>query len=433
MQPGSYAFDLVQGHCLIHHQERVWLLDTGSPLTLEAPRLVRESLGTRVDMILGTDVLSRHPFTLDYRTQTLVVHDGAAPPTTKWQPLRTFLGVFTTAIRHRGQEYTAILDTGAWLSYAPASVTTDVRREEAITDFHPTFGTFTVDTFNLSVDHDGRVIPLRCGVLPPLFAMALQLVTPDPWILGWEFLKDRVWLFDLGGRRFADVTPPERVNAFGKSAQATASAHSGTATLAASGAPAPAPDWLDTFIRTAASWTNCFDYRCGTCGASRFFQRLFSTMGATSSRVPFKTAAAMQIAEGLRHVRQDEDVESQRYIVMMLLLAVWDSLGEARAATELPPLLQGTWAGEVLQAMQEHARREVERLRQHLLRMLPKRTAAQRAEESRQAQAVRTARKAEIDAQWWSSNRPGPEAVAKRALRTTKRNQESLPASSSTP
>lgn len=195
--------EIVNDHLVGEYEGSSALFDTGSPMTMEAPELASEELGQPIDRLVGTDVLGSRPFVVDWPGRRLILDppplDGVS------LDLASVLGVPTITMLVQGQAVDALLDTGAPLSYGPASAFEQLEPSGRRTDFYPMVGRFETETYRLPVTVGERTFDCTFGMLPSILSMLLPLAGTE-WILGADFFRGRAILLDLDGHRAIDVT-----------------------------------------------------------------------------------------------------------------------------------------------------------------------------------------------------------------------------------
>lgn len=200
----TFPLEIIRDHAVARIGRAAALLDTGSPLTFRAPGLVSDQLGMPIRWLVGTDVLSRDRVLIDWAGGKLVVGGPALPGETL--ALVSHAGLFQLEVEGAHGRALAFLDTGAHLSYAPASA---VRGHVPVAherDFYPLFGEFDVPVYELSVRVGRRRIRGRFAVLPELLSMLLAGVGGTGWILGSDFFRNRAIQLDLAHNRLIDAT-----------------------------------------------------------------------------------------------------------------------------------------------------------------------------------------------------------------------------------
>ncbi len=202
--PRTFPLEIIRNHAIVRIGRAAALLDTGSPLSFRAPALVSEQLGEPIRWLVGTDVLTRDRVLLDWSGRRVVI--GGPALSGESLPLVPHAGLFQIEVEGAHGAALAFLDTGAHLSYAPASAVRGLVPVAHERDFYPLFGEFDVPVYALSVRVGRRKIRGRYAVLPELLAMLLAGVGGTGWILGSDFFRDRAIQLDLANNRVIDTT-----------------------------------------------------------------------------------------------------------------------------------------------------------------------------------------------------------------------------------
>lgn len=213
-----YVLDTAAGHPIADIGGVRCLLDTGSPVTIgrtcfrilgvehqpqeglgavdvaEVSRLI----GSRVDVLLGTDVLGGFTWVLDWPGGSVRFLPGPGHLAGRNVPASLRHGIPAIEIDAGGHDGSrlAFLDTGARLSYMdPADVdgAAPLGEEE---DFFPLVGRFRVPVYGRMVMVAGEPFHGSFGTLPSALGLALGL-TGVTWVLGCGILRGREVLFDL--------------------------------------------------------------------------------------------------------------------------------------------------------------------------------------------------------------------------------------------
>jgi Ca-activated chloride channel family protein len=225
--PGEeyYPLDTSTGHPVADIGGVRCLIDTGSPATFgrsgfrvlgddhrpdaglggvnadEISRLV----GTRVDVLVGMDVLARYPWVLDWdraRVSFLRTPEGVFG---RRVPAALRHGVPTIEIdatdrRHPGAAGAgtrlAFVDTSAKLSYMDPDDLGGARACGEEQDFFPLVGQFRVPVYRRTITLAGEPFRGTFGILPDAMGMILGMAGVK-WILGSEVLRRGPVLFDL--------------------------------------------------------------------------------------------------------------------------------------------------------------------------------------------------------------------------------------------
>lgn len=207
----TYHIELEDGHMILACAGRIMLVDTGSQVSLtdcdsfafagklhkkrsgfkdKAIQMVRELLGFHIDVLLGMDVLADYALTIDYKRQTLEVSDE--PMNFGGAPTIQFMTVFSKVPFVRAnvgdKQYYMALDTGAKISYVRKEATDGVEPVDFSSDFHPVYGRFETEIFELDVTVGDHSFMCEFGVLPPSFPVDLSKMMLGG-VLGYDFFK----------------------------------------------------------------------------------------------------------------------------------------------------------------------------------------------------------------------------------------------------
>ena len=197
-----------QGHLFLEISGTRWLVDTGSPLSCSPARTLAiagqehrlrpdlpgvrldkltELVGSRVDGLLGTDVLRTVDLVID--TASGVACASAEPmkcPGTE-VPIRHVLGYPLLEAAIDGVSRTFVFDTGAHLSYWQHEGLGRHPDAGTVRDFHPNHEPWETRTHRVPIAIGSTPKPIRCGTLPPLIGCAIGLLGAEG-ILGIELL-----------------------------------------------------------------------------------------------------------------------------------------------------------------------------------------------------------------------------------------------------
>jgi hypothetical protein len=200
----TYKLETVDGHLLAHLPQGLSLIDTGSPISMQPPTIVLDTIQRPIKHLLGNDELSRSRILLDSVNGEYIRHvDRIAG---EEFPLRPCLGVFQIAIGFRDQQWHACLDSGARLSYVAQEAVVGLTPIGNEPDFHPLLGAFDVPVYELTITVGSRTISGRFGVLPESLGSLLTTFGLNGWILGSDFFRDRSIILDLDHNLVVDVT-----------------------------------------------------------------------------------------------------------------------------------------------------------------------------------------------------------------------------------
>ena len=209
--PVTYPAILPDGHIVVRSGERYVLIDTGSPVThvRGATRLidfdnVSRLVGVPLDVILGNDGLTdpTHGFTLTRAADGEAVFRAGPPAPVNGERVirlpftrRFTLPVTTIRLGFGYKRVQAIIDTGAVISFAPASWLerhggrpVDVRHEF----FHGLggFAEFDTPVYQVPALIDGQLVTVRMGSVPEHIGGSTFIVGNDLLLSGQRLTYD---------------------------------------------------------------------------------------------------------------------------------------------------------------------------------------------------------------------------------------------------
>lgn len=199
-------------HLFLELAGGLWLIDTGAPtsfgtthtMQLESetfhlpphylgffPAKLSELIGVSCVGLLGMDVLGRFDHIFHVPTGTLTV---AAEPLTLAGteiPLDEQLGIPIVTIHVAGEPFRVFWDTGAQISYLPATLLQRFPPAGPFADFYPGVGRFETSTHTVPINLGSLAFTVRCGSLPGVLDALLLSMTPAAGILGNAIIADR--------------------------------------------------------------------------------------------------------------------------------------------------------------------------------------------------------------------------------------------------
>ena len=205
----SIAFDLVAGHIILDHAGTRVLLDTGSPhsvgpdgqLDLHGTPIplkrdymgvtasdLEKFVGTRVDVLLGSDALINFTIVIDVPDLTMTLWPNTITPGKSEVAIWSLMGIPVVEVAIGESRIPMFFDTGARLSYLDRNIS---RRYPVVgreVDFHPCFGEFETEIRKALVSVGGSEATLRWGELPRTLRRTLMKGGPQG-IIGTEFLN----------------------------------------------------------------------------------------------------------------------------------------------------------------------------------------------------------------------------------------------------
>ena len=218
----SYRLRIVKNHLLAELESGLGLIDTGSPLSFGTGELeigntqpdpagllacLSRELGVEVRSLIGTDILRRWVVLVDWNARKIHFEHGNTQlpePRIRVEQLRD-LGLPSLDIAVGGERVRALLDTGAWLSYADRDVVSTRTPEDVTEDFAPILRCkrFETPVYRFPAVVGAREVDVQWGVLPPALRDPLNSAGAR-WILGIDFFRDRRIGLDLANGFLVD-------------------------------------------------------------------------------------------------------------------------------------------------------------------------------------------------------------------------------------
>jgi hypothetical protein len=192
----SYRLRLREGHLYLDAGGRLWLLETGAPVSFGeggafallgesfpfgrdarglTPRTLSKFVGVDCAGVLGADVLGRFDWVFDVPGETVTVSRGELRHEGSVLPIDEVFGFPVASVTVRDVAYRMFVDTGAQHSYFQPEARKSFPAGERATDFYLAVGRFETETHQVDVTLGSHAFTLRCGVLPRHLATALQL------------------------------------------------------------------------------------------------------------------------------------------------------------------------------------------------------------------------------------------------------------------
>jgi len=209
----AYPLEVVSGHLIVNLDGTRAMLDTGAPISIgrgrldcngQRVRLVREGLGvspeyltekvrTRIDALLGTDVLAEHYFEVDYAGATCTFDTERPALAGRRIPLDHYLRTPIADGEVAGRAARLIVDTGAQFGYIAKEFVAGRRPLETRHDFHPALGDFSTEVHQLPIAVGGLTMSLPFGVMPRELERMLGMIQTQG-IIGTDlFRRHRTW------------------------------------------------------------------------------------------------------------------------------------------------------------------------------------------------------------------------------------------------
>lgn len=207
----EYPFEAVDGHVVLLHDGLRYLLDTGAPQSASTSgrvhiaganyptgpsdldvnlALIGEWIGTKIDALLGVDILNSYDLKIDPSSSTIVLSDGELP--LEGQPLKldqcTGIPIIEVGVANWDAPVRVFFDTGARLSYLQPSLARRFPDAAEEDDFYPGLGRFTTRTYRATLTIGADQISQVVGILPPELTPLLKTASTSG-ILGTALLE----------------------------------------------------------------------------------------------------------------------------------------------------------------------------------------------------------------------------------------------------
>lgn len=215
----SYSFAAVNGYVIMDVHGMRALLDTGAPYTfgsapawqflgrrrdLNGPVMspcsteaIGRHAGTRIDVLVGMDVLAEAPFEIDWpgRTVTFAPEREARGQTV---PLDITLGGPVLEGKVLGCARRLSVNTGATIGFLPEQALRGTRPVGLQQGFLPTVGAYETQVHSATLQIAGSAVDLLWGRLPGIMGVHLLIAGG---MVGSPLLEQYRTRFDLAGRR----------------------------------------------------------------------------------------------------------------------------------------------------------------------------------------------------------------------------------------
>lgn len=154
------------------------------------PEAIAEMLGTRIDGLIGMDLLGRMPFAIDPGARTLTFGRAAHRRGGARLPVRLAMTAPIVRLEVVGRPLSLVLDTGSTHHFLTAARTQGLAPDaDPIEDFYPLFGRFQSPAFTLPLRVGGDEQPERFGQLPAALNLLLHLLPGVDGVAGAGLLR----------------------------------------------------------------------------------------------------------------------------------------------------------------------------------------------------------------------------------------------------
>jgi hypothetical protein len=208
----QYPLKFINNHLFIAIDESLWLIDTGSPssfgetnhITLDnlhfdiAPELlgtkasvISESTGVPCQGLIGEDILVQFDHLFDLKQDIVTLSKEELPIEGTMIPLVGFMGIPMIKAEIAGKTFQMVFDTGAQISYLQDEVTSTFPSTGVVEDFHPIYGDFTSESYDVVGQVENLSFTFRCGILPEVLGLSVSMANAQG-VIGNSIMKGRI-------------------------------------------------------------------------------------------------------------------------------------------------------------------------------------------------------------------------------------------------
>ncbi len=212
----TYKINLHQRHPLLNINGKTYLLDTGGQISFSddgiinfagttykkstnamvvSPDTLSSALGTKINGLIGADILSRYTVEINYPENKICVSDNEIEMKGEIFNAGFFMGVPKTNFIIDGREVSLFLDTGAQISYILKDFTEGKKSIGIKNDFYPLIGNFRTEIFTFDVKIGNYKFTAEFGILPSSLEMIMRM-TNSAGVIGYDFFIQKVITID---------------------------------------------------------------------------------------------------------------------------------------------------------------------------------------------------------------------------------------------
>jgi len=234
--PKTYELTLFDSHAIIDDQDNTILIDTGAPSTIHSSGRfpfrglflcddeiyscttdyagltidkLSELLGMKITTLLGVDILSNYKVMLDYRNNIAKFYRQDISQDIPFEGeecnFNSINGIPIIELEIEQQPIKLFLDTGAKISYLPKEYTSNFESIGIESDFHPAFGKFETECFDIKATFGNKQFNVKFGNLPESLQIML-LISGVNGIIGYDFFNNFKILLDLKNNKMKYAT-----------------------------------------------------------------------------------------------------------------------------------------------------------------------------------------------------------------------------------
>jgi Ca-activated chloride channel family protein len=228
MPVGPYRLDLFDNYPVALIDGKRVLLDTGSPFSVGngdrfeiagQPFRFQGQMGvttdklsqwmnTKVDALLGSDVLSKFVVTIDWWQGAVTFSPRGSDLVGEDLPVEQMMGTPVLNFKAANGMSKALFDTGAKLCFMPTSAVAGKVAISRVKDFHVMTGPFETEVYEVDLEIAGHGFTANCGVLPASIATMVSGMTGIEWIIGTDLLRQGAIGLDLRHNRVTATWKP---------------------------------------------------------------------------------------------------------------------------------------------------------------------------------------------------------------------------------
>jgi Ca-activated chloride channel family protein len=158
-------------------------------------------MNTRIDALLGSDVLSKFVVAIDWWRGTVTFSPRGSDLTGEDLPVEQLMGTPVLRFKTATGMSKALFDTGAKLCFMPRGAVAGQVAVNHVKDFHVMTGPFETDVYEVELEIAGHSFIVNCGVLPASLATMVSGITGIEWIIGTDLLRQGAIGLDLRHNR----------------------------------------------------------------------------------------------------------------------------------------------------------------------------------------------------------------------------------------
>jgi len=212
----TYPLEVVSGHLVVDINGTRAILDTGSPMSFGlgtlsilgrpvkligpglgvSPEYLSEKVGTRIDALIGLDVLGEIYFEVDTEGGTCTFDTNPRQASGVRIALASLMGAPVVGAMIEGSAMRLILDTGAHIGYLRDDRLRGRPRLGPRMDFHPLMGEYTTEAHEVPLSIGELGMSLVFGTMPPELELLIAMTETDG-VLGTDLFNGRKAWFAL--------------------------------------------------------------------------------------------------------------------------------------------------------------------------------------------------------------------------------------------